>query len=123
MKKTARQRAVADADKWFSLYIRKRDGNRCVLCGATERIQCGHLISRGKANTRYDEDNANAQCATCNKKHEHYPELYTQWWIEQHGKHGQEAYDDLVAKAWTVKKWTVDELREIAVRYKWRYEN
>jgi len=120
MKKTARQRAVADADKWFSLYIRKRDGNRCVLCGATERIQCGHLISRGKANTRYDEDNANAQCATCNNKHEHYPELYTQWWIEQHGR---QSYYDLVAKAWIVVKRSTDELREIATRYKWRYEN
>lgn len=62
------------ADKLFSEYIRNRYSDwrgysKCYTCGKTLKIkeaQCGHFFSRGKMNTRYDEDNARIQCSGCN---------------------------------------------------------
>jgi hypothetical protein len=127
-KKTARQKAIAYATEWFSKYIRERDGGVCYTCGVRGRkpsedegqvMDCGHLITSGKIGTKWDEDNANCQCKPCNNKHEHYPEVYTQKWISEHG---QEAYDALVAKAWTVAKFTTAQIREIGEYYRIKYE-
>ena len=59
------------ADRWFSIYIRNKYGGRgCYTCGATQRqMQCGHYLSRGLHNIRWEEDNARPQCALCNMFH------------------------------------------------------
>ena len=118
-KKTARQRAVKRCDTAFSLYIRERDNYTCYTCGAVRSedtvIECGHLISRGKAGTRWDVTNANAQCRSCNNRHEHYPEVYTERWIKEHG---QAAYEALVRKAWEPRKFSVDEIEMLARTFK-----
>lgn len=49
----------------FSKYIVRRDGV-CITCGATNNLQSGHFQSRRHNNTRYDEQNCNAQCMSCN---------------------------------------------------------
>lgn len=62
------------ADKWFSLYIRLRDivdGTLiiCVTCGLWvywKKADCGHYMTRDKPMTRYNEQNAHAQCRGCN---------------------------------------------------------
>jgi hypothetical protein len=61
--------AKAKADKYFSLYIRKRDeGKPCITCGKrSNMMDCGHFISRECEATRYDEQNSNSQCAECNR--------------------------------------------------------
>lgn len=56
-------------DSLVSQYVRARDG-RCVVCGSTDNLQCGHFISRVFINTRWDLRNCNAQCAACNRYHE-----------------------------------------------------
>lgn len=101
--------------KEFSLYIRARD-KFCVCCGSPFNLQAGHLIKRGRGTTLFDETNVNAQCNSCNVRHNNYPEFYTNWWL---AKYGQEAYDQLVAKSWELKTdWTVAELKELEERYK-----
>ena len=60
------------ADKYFSLFIRKRDSinglARCITCGKlVSDPDCGHFISRRFQSTRYDEKNAHAQCKKCNR--------------------------------------------------------
>lgn len=62
-----------EADKWFSLYIRKKysDGaeSKCFTCSHTgpwKSFDCGHFISRGKYLTRFEEMNARPQCGGCN---------------------------------------------------------
>jgi hypothetical protein len=86
-----RKALIAELDRLFSLYIRWRDG-RCVQCGATENLTCGHLFSRAHYRTRWDEKNAAAQCAGHNLRHEHdfYP--FEQYFVN---KYGREAVDSL----------------------------
>lgn len=80
------------ADAVFSIWIRNRDGNRCVICGSTYKVQNGHLFKRGKKRIRFDEYNCNAQCSICNFKHNKYPEPYTAFFLR---KYGQEKYLEL----------------------------
>lgn len=80
--KTDRQRAMNAADKWFSLYIRLRDGNRSVLSGIPQgdkQMNCGHVIRREYLNTRWNE--ANAFCITAgeNRYHEMNPHPFNEW--------------------------------------------
>lgn len=67
-----RKQWIKKLDRIFSEYIRKRDG-RCVVCGSTENLQCGHLFSRVAYSTRWDEENAYCQCRSCNMMHEFDP--------------------------------------------------
>jgi len=59
-----RRHAVEEADRLFSLYIRRRDG-RCTACGSTRDLQCSHHISRARVWTRWDVRNATTHCARC----------------------------------------------------------
>lgn len=52
------------ADKVFSKWIRQRDKN-CYTCGGRAQ-QCGHYVSRSYLALRYSEENAHAQCVSCN---------------------------------------------------------
>ena len=74
------------ADTLFSKYIRARDHNTCVLCGSTERPQCGHLLSRSASATRWDETQCFCQCSSCNFKHEFNAYPFIKWFIEKYGK-------------------------------------
>lgn len=64
---------VAKLDKVFSRYIRLRDCMpngyfRCISCGQIkpfEQADCGHFHSRRHMATRFDEDNAHAECRHC----------------------------------------------------------
>ena len=99
-----------EADKYFSLYIRHRDNNSCVICGSKVNPQNGHLIKRGKQVLRYSALNCNCQCASCNVRHNYYPEYYTQWFIN---RYGVEEYNMLIAESGQVKKWRREELIQI----------
>lgn len=67
----------AKLDKVFSLYIRLRDSKpfnyrffKCISCGEIkpfEQADCGHFHSRRHLSTRFDEDNAHAECRACNR--------------------------------------------------------
>lgn len=104
------QKLQKEADKWYSLYIRHRDGYKCVICGSKVNPQCGHLIKRGKQALRYNGFNCNVQCSKHNLMHNFYPEYYTQWFIN---RHGAEKYNWLLAKAGQLKKWRKEELISI----------
>lgn len=84
------------ADLLFSNFIRNRDKWKCVVCGATENIQNGHLIKRGKMGTRYDEDNCHALCSSCNYRDQYEPQHYTNWFIKNYGA---PLYDKLYEKS------------------------
>ena len=53
-----------EADKHFSIFIRRRD-RYCVTCGALT-AHAGHYISRSWLGLRYNERNVNGQCVRCN---------------------------------------------------------
>ena len=96
----------------FSLFIRMRDKNTCVLAhlgGCSQVIQAGHVIPRTKKPTKYDERNVYAQCKNHNYLHSkaNNTHIYTGWFIE---KFGAELYTELCelsrqdAKALTPKQ-------------------
>ena len=113
IKKPTLPKLLKKADKVFSLYIRNRD-KKCVCCGATENLQNGHLIKRGRKSIRFHEKNCNCQCASCNIKHNHYPEFYTNWFIK---KYGQAEYEALIEQSKELKKFTIMELEELIKKY------
>lgn len=81
-KRSARQKAMDNADMWFSRYIRLKHSEihgtvgysesycRCFTCGnyySVKNIDCGHYIGRGEKHFRFNEDNARPQCKKCNR--------------------------------------------------------
>lgn len=121
--KTDRQRAEAEAWKWCSLFIRERDGNKCVLCHRSKAngdvIQAGHVFTRGAAAIKYDPGNIFAQCSGHNYRHSIDPLPYFDWYIERFGK---KAFDDLALKKKMICKRSVSDLLLIAADYKRKYE-
>lgn len=66
-KKPAVSKLKKEADKYFSKYVRLRDGNECITCGTkTGQMQNGHFMSRRYNATRFEEENCNSQCYRCN---------------------------------------------------------
>lgn len=68
----------AEADKYFSQYIRYRDGRythargwetECITCNRwlpLKQMQAGHFVTRAVNDLRFDEQNVNGQCLKCN---------------------------------------------------------
>ena len=52
--------------KRFARAVKKRDGYRCVICGATEDLRAAHIISLAAGGTN-DPANGRTLCATCDK--------------------------------------------------------
>ena len=75
--KTELQKLKEKLDYVFQEYIRWRDDFTCITCGAKfptgerKSFHAGHYISRYNNSTRWDEENVNGQCATCNMKQSH----------------------------------------------------
>jgi hypothetical protein len=109
------------ADKYFSQYVRYRDGEfkrgdwlvECITCGIEKplkEMQAGHFVSRRVNELRFEEMNVNAQCIGCNmfKQGEQY--LYSK---NLDAKYGDGTADALMAKRHLTHKFTVTELEEI----------
>ena len=114
---------VAKLDKVFSRYIRLRDTMpngyfRCISCGEIKpysKADCGHYWSRMHMVTRFDEDNAHAECSSCNRFRSDHLISYEKNLI---AKIGQQRFDKLAWKAGQTKKWTDFELIELTKYYK-----
>jgi len=89
-----RAKIKALLDKKHSLLIRAMHGNKCVVCGSTDRAGCGHLFSRSHEATRWDyayNGNCACQCWPCNFKHEYDPQPFNKWYIDKFGVEAWEA--------------------------------
>lgn len=54
-------------DAVFSKYIRAKFPKVCYTCKKpSDKLQCGHFVSRQYLATRWDEDNCRPQCWGCN---------------------------------------------------------
>ena len=114
-KKDLRRQAKKRAIKAFNHYIVLRD-KRCVTCDKTEHLTCSHLISVTAGDyMRFLEINAHCQCVGCNYKHEYHPEDYTRWFIQNYGLGEYERLCDLKKN---ISKYTTEDFRIIAARYK-----
>ena len=66
---------IDEADRLFSLYVRKRDKNTCIKCQRIFRpgeagLTCSHFFGRGKESVRFDLENCDALC---------YPGCHLYW--------------------------------------------
>lgn len=110
--KTKRKKLIFKLDQVCSQIVRKRD-KRCVICGSTKNLQCSHLIKRGRLSVRFDitdTHNLHTNCASCNYRHNNYPEFYTSWYLD---KYGQDEYNRLLDKSQMLWKPTISELEEL----------
>ena len=117
-KKSPRKKLVAEADRVFSLAVRKRGGNRCWICGSHKNPQCGHILSRVAYSVRWDLRNAVVMCASCNLRMEHdvpHIRAVTDSYIQFYGL---DAWEKLVLDWHTVRKYTNEELQQIIDHYR-----
>lgn len=124
-KKSGLRLAVQRLDKIFSLYIRLRDSRpfayrqfRCISCGQIkpfDKADCGHFFSRTHMNTRFDEDNAHAECSYCNRFSADHLVSYEENLIR---KIGRQRFDLLRLRAHQTRKWSAFELQELEKFFK-----
>ena len=95
--KSDRSKKIVKLDTVFSKFIRRRDCGfsfgRCVSCGAVityDNSDCGHYINRKHMSVRYDEQNCNAQCRSCNRFDEGNIQGYRKGLIEKYGEKATE---------------------------------
>ena len=104
----------------FNAFIRARDaGLPCISCGKPDNGQrqrhASHFRSIGACRElRYDESNVHASCSVCNNHMSGNIAGYTPALVEKIG----EAEVDRLNGLHPVKKWTRDELEELASHYR-----
>jgi len=117
-----RKKLIAQLDRVFSLYIRKRDSvngkNTCFTCGKISTIaemDAGHFMLRDRAATRYSEINVQPQCRSCNrfKNGKQF-----EFGIALDEKYGEGTAKELIEKSHTIRKYTIQELDELIAYYK-----
>ena len=113
--KNPKKKLIKQLDAAFKKILYATHPNKCITCGAKENLSWSHLITSSKYATRWNMKNVHIQCLSCNFRHEHYPEYYTNWFLR---KYGQEEYKKLVKKSWSRegKPFTMGELRKLLER-------
>lgn len=113
---------IKKLDRVFSEFIRLRDTMpngmfRCISCGKIKpysQADCGHYHSRTHMSTRFDEENANAECRSCNRFCADHLVGYRKNLIAKIGEH---RYNVLEWRAHQTKKWSDFELKELIKNY------
>jgi len=122
-KKPARKTIITKLDNIFSQYIRlrysKNEIAECVTCGKQDhwkKLQAGHFISRKHYATRWDEDNVQVQCVSCNVYRYGEQYLFSKYL-------GETLSDKLIAKSRLIVKFSDVELLEMIEHYKNKVNN
>ena len=102
----------------FNRYIRLRDrGLPCISCGTPwkDNFQACHYVPAGRSGKlRFDEANVHGGCVRCNLYESGNIRGYRQGLIERIGRARVEELD----ADHEVRKWTKEELRELAAEYR-----
>lgn len=115
-------------DRWFSLYIRKRDGYMCKRCGKRYEpyveggsnshlmgLHCAHCFGRGAHMTRWNEKNCLALCYGCHQYVDSRPETKRGIWTKNIG---EEEYNKLEVLSHTPYIGWKKDRADIARKYK-----
>ena len=106
------------AQTHFNKYIRLRDvGNLCISCKKKPKKEnAGHYFSAGThTNVRFDEMNVHLQCEHCNT---FLSGSLIEYGINLENKIGADEFTMLRERAYITRKYTKDELKELAEYYK-----
>lgn len=105
--------------KFFSLYIRQRDGGTCISCGKIDdwkNTDAGHYIPKTAGMSIYfDEKNVNCQCTRCNRWMHGNLSRYA---IALRKKYGSDILEELEKIRLTPKKIGIKEYRQLIDYYK-----
>jgi hypothetical protein len=118
-KRTEKQKLIDKLDDVFQMCIRYRDNFTCITCGKKfprgERVDChaGHYIGRGNYSTRWDEENVNCQCRSCNlKQSNNDAEIWHEYEKQLELKYGRGTVERLIQKKHQIfkynKGWMLD---------------
>jgi hypothetical protein len=102
----------------FNTYIRERDKDRsCISCGTYNgKMNAGHYMSVGSTpELRFNEDNVHKQCERCNT---FYSGNLINYRISLIERIGIERVEFLERKDHAPDKLTIDEIKNIALKYK-----
>ena len=109
-------------DILFARYIKMRDcingKGQCFTCGeifSIKELDAGHFRARQYNATRYSEINVQLQCKKCNRFYEG-----EKWVFGNHldEKYGKGTTLNLIEKSHEIKKFTVQELKDLYEYYK-----
>lgn len=68
-RRTGKGRRSTASVQWSKAVI-DRDGNKCIKCGATEKLHAHHIIYwKADESKRFDVDNGITYCQSCHMKH------------------------------------------------------
>lgn len=116
-KKLSRKSLVLKLDLVFSQYIRQRyakDGiAECITCGKKDewkKLQAGHFMSRRHYATRWNEDNVQVQCYSCNVMQQGQQYLFSKYL-------GEEMSISLLQESRKVVKFADVDLQELIQKY------
>jgi len=128
-KRSAKQKMKDEAWKAFSLFIRtrdclfttkKNDRGKCITCGIElpiGELQAGHFISGRHNSYLFSEEGVHAQCRTCNILKGGNQLEYRRQIIDLYG----DKYDEVLEKeSHEIKKYTLEDYKEIRDEYKER---
>lgn len=109
-------------DKVFSQFIRLRDTpngiGSCISCNKLitySTSDCGHYVNRKHMSVRFDEDNCNAQCRSCNRFDEGNIQGYRKGLL---AKIGEKKTEMLEIKKHNVSNYGLFELEFLIKEYK-----
>ena len=109
---------IKEAQTAFNAWVRGRDRDSpCISCQRfhTGQNHAGHYRSTAAApQLRFDEENVHLQCAPCNN---HKSGNVVEYRINLVKKIGLQSVERLEADN-TVRKWTVEELKQIKSEYR-----
>ena len=122
-----KQTALKQADKAFSLYIRKKYSDRygycrCYTCGAKvywKNADCSHYVERTCMTTRFNEDNVRVCCKTCNEFLHGNLKKFREHLVEEIGEQKVEELESKKFSQQTLsyQKLTTQDLKGIANKY------
>jgi len=116
-----------DLDAIFSRFIRLRNAEneqcQCVTCGKVDhfkKMQNGHFMSRRHASTRWDEENCQVQCYSCNVMQQGKQYEYSIW---LDNNYGEGKADELLIKSGFITKFDRIDYEEMIIKYKEKVNN
>lgn len=107
-RKSPRRKLNQRADLLVKQLVHERDGNKCVKCGKSERIQAAHILSKGRyQRLRFEPLNILTLCVGCHLFGAHKDPVDFARWLESKypGR-----YDQLQVLAAVARKVDVKEL-------------
>ena len=113
-----RSKQIERLDKVFSLYIRLSNSDdegycKCISCGYIDHyknMHNGHYIDRKHMSTRWDVDNCNVQCPSCNVGLNGNLEGYL-------STIGDDLGQELTRRKYLIKKYSMIDLEELIELY------